>query len=246
MEPVFIAQSLSPSALISQILHSHCAHPTTLLICGLTQADFLSALAQDLNASPASPCGTDLLLPPSLAQLSISRHIRTLFIPTVSHLRAFLSVFSIHDSRVPPPPFLPSPSKPPPLLVAYNFISSHRDTSEWSIQGISSTAAVLIEAAKRERLRAVVVDPTPVSLDEKIPVLSGSSKRMLGAAADGIAGWTGRTAELNKVVKRWLRVQETWGSESGPGEVGQHEVVKQKTWPCEKEKNHEVTSAVRQ
>lgn len=210
MDPVFLAQPLSPSGFISHIFHSHCAHPTTLLICGLTQADFLSALAQDLNASPASPYATELLSPPSLAQLSISRHIRTLFMPTVSHLRAFLSVFSIHDSRVPPPPLSPSSPQPPPLLVAYNFISSHRDTSEWSIQGISSTAAVLIEAAKREGLRAVVVDPTPVNLDEKVPVLSGSSKRMLGTAADGEAGWTGRTAELNKVVRRWLRLQETW------------------------------------
>ncbi|KAK4169980.1 hypothetical protein QBC43DRAFT_306946 [Cladorrhinum sp. PSN259] len=220
MEPVLLTQPLSPCYLFSQIIHSPFAYPypTTLLICGLTQADFLSALAQDILASN-SPDSKELLSPPSLAQLSTTRHVRTLFIPTVSHLRALLSVFSIHDSKVPPPPppfISPQPqhqtnsiTTAPPLLLAYNFISSHRDTSEWSIQGISGTAAVLVEAARREGLKAVIVDSAAVDLNEKIPVLSGSSRRILGGkdAASG-GGWTGRTAELNKVMRRWFRLRE--------------------------------------
>ncbi|KAK3987614.1 hypothetical protein QBC44DRAFT_294846 [Cladorrhinum sp. PSN332] len=224
MDPLFLTQPLSPSTFLVQIIHSSSSfsfpsrftYPTTILICGLTQADFLSALAQDLSESPPAH-SEGLLSPPSLAQLSISRHIRTLFIPTVSHLRAFLSVFSIHDSKVPPPPppqpnfSTPPSTQHPPLLVAYNFISSHRDTSEWSIQGLSSTAAALVEAAKREGLRAVIVDSAVIDLNEKIPVLSGSSRRMLGRDAAGGATWTGKTAEMNKVIRRWFRLQENLG-----------------------------------
>ncbi|KAL1843176.1 hypothetical protein VTJ49DRAFT_2727 [Mycothermus thermophilus] len=67
------------------------------------------------------------LLTPTLAQLSTTRHIRTVFVPTVSHLRAFLSDFSLVDDKAaaflssthhkPPPrnfPPLPPPPPPPP------------------------------------------------------------------------------------------------------------------------------------
>ncbi|KAK4230336.1 hypothetical protein QBC38DRAFT_356999 [Podospora fimiseda] len=203
MDPLFLTQPLSPSTLLTHLLNPSSpttTTTTTLLICGLTQPDFLSALTQD-------PSAEDLLSPPSLAQLSISRHIRTLFIPTVSHLRAYLSVFSIHDSKIPAPH-----NSSPKMLLAYNVISSHRDTSEWSIQGISNTASALIEAANREGLRAIILDSSPVDLTEKIPVLSGSSKRtLLGRDAAGEAGWMGKTAELNKVIRRWFRIRENLG-----------------------------------
>ncbi|KAK4154536.1 hypothetical protein C8A00DRAFT_14319 [Chaetomidium leptoderma] len=113
-------------------------------------------------------------LTPLLSQLATTRHIRTVFVPTVSHLRAFLSVFSTTDSsssssskrsKVPPPPPPPQPTSPTraaettetdprgikrPLLVVYNFLALHRHTSEWSVQGLGASAAGLVEVGARE------------------------------------------------------------------------------------------------
>ncbi|KAL2164965.1 hypothetical protein VTH06DRAFT_261 [Thermothelomyces fergusii] len=107
------------------------------------------------------------LLTPQLAQVSAARHIRTVFAPTVSHLRAFLSVFTVDSSLAPgkapvePPP--PAPAAPSPvvrraLLVVYNLLGLHRDTSEWSVQGLGTSCAALVEAGVREGLAVVVAE----------------------------------------------------------------------------------------
>ncbi|KAL2145373.1 hypothetical protein VTI28DRAFT_7442 [Corynascus sepedonium] len=191
----------------------------------------------------------------NLAQLATTRHIRTIFVPTVSHLRAFLSVFSVNQSSsgagkalVPPiPPPLVPPSamalKGRPLLVAYNFLALHRGTSEWSVQGLGASGAALVEAGRREGLGVVVVEgllanrvggkvaekrvgnypndcdddagsqkEIPSSglkglLEEKVPVLSGGAKRV-ARELDGRGGWTGKTADVGRVLGRWFRFRD--------------------------------------
>ncbi|EGS21826.1 uncharacterized protein CTHT_0036960 [Thermochaetoides thermophila DSM 1495] len=113
------------------------------------------------------------LLTNTLHTLAVSRHICTVFIPTVTHLRAFLSVFSLaqpvtssNRSKLPQP--LPPPRRNRdsgttgtgtlPILVVYDLLGLHRATSEWSAQGLSSTVATLVEAGKREGMRLVVVE----------------------------------------------------------------------------------------
>ncbi|KAK4641021.1 hypothetical protein QC761_608710 [Podospora bellae-mahoneyi] len=186
---------------------------------------------------PSSPpnhtaSALSLLTPPPLYQLAVTRHIRTVFIPTVSHLRAFLSVFTLQDTTAvsAPPTSTAAPrssssgaNHTTPLLLVYGFLGSHRHTSEWSVQGVNGTAAVLVEAAKQAGLKAVIVEAPPLStsspdeaggdtqhaediLSEKMPVLSGSSKRT-GLNLEG-TGWTGKTIEVSKVLGRWFRFQE--------------------------------------
>ncbi|KAL8372355.1 hypothetical protein RB595_001923 [Gaeumannomyces hyphopodioides] len=113
------------------------------------------------------------ILSTPLRQTAVARHIRTVFVPTVSHLRAFLSVFSAEadpSSKARPPPTegppapgggrLDETSTPrTPLLLAYGLLELHRDTSEWNAQGLGSTAACLVEAAHRSGMEAVVVEP---------------------------------------------------------------------------------------
>ncbi|KAL2255726.1 hypothetical protein VTK26DRAFT_2806 [Humicola hyalothermophila] len=220
--PLFLSPAL-PSDLL-QFIINRCAHPTTLIIC-CDRAEFLSSLAHDIHRqqqqpAPHEPQGPltqpdttahrtstiDPNTPPSrtlhplltspLHTVATTRHIRTVFLPTVTHLRAFLSVFSLSPtsssfhSKLPPPPPPPPASHPQPqpssaspdsnpttntnanssnpgpphrhhdrpLLLIYNFLALHRNTSEWSIQGLGSSAAVLVEAARRTGLRAVVVE----------------------------------------------------------------------------------------
>lgn len=157
---------------------------------------------------------TAQLMVTPLYQVAVARHIRVAFIPTVSHLRAYLSVFSVADSKVSaPPPSGNSATASPraPLLLLYGFLNLHRDTSEWSVQGISNTAAVLVEAASRVGFQAVVAEPRVDGSDseellaERMPILSGSARRA-GPGLDE-SGWTGKTADVRRVLGRWFRFQ---------------------------------------
>lgn len=238
LTPLILSPAL-PSELLTYIIRRH-EYPTTLIVCS-SQAEFLESLIADAQkslpvAADGSPVpGLSSLLSSPLYQVAIARHIRMIFVPTVSHLRACLAVFTTKDSKVPPPPPATTSvrARTRPLLLVYGFLALHRDTSEWSAQGISSTATGLVEAARRVGFRAVVVDsPRPATqaedgpsaqgavdddgsvgskaeqpiLSEEVPVLSASARRT-GADLDD-ADWTGRTVTLARVLGRWFRYRQ--------------------------------------
>ncbi|KAK1723509.1 uncharacterized protein BDZ83DRAFT_580746 [Colletotrichum acutatum] len=216
MNPTVLSPA-SPAELLHYIVTFQ-PYPTTLLIC-YQRDDFISALVSDTHKNlhqhiheqpedlPPQP-----LLSATLLQTAIARHIRVLFIPSVTHLRAFLSAFGTSDSLIPPPPNPPLqvPKSRQPFLLVYGFLDLHRDSSEWSAQGLSSSAAVLIEAARRAgtKFKPVIVEPRDAGghenfmslLRDDAPVLSGSSRRSEGV-------WLGRTVEVRRVLGRWFRFQ---------------------------------------
>lgn len=173
-----------PSALLTSMVQRE-RHPTTLIICS-SRAEFLTSLINDVQNPPAHPedaqgpaaagtsatttSSTNPLLTAPLYQVAVARHLRVVFVPTVSHLRAHLSVFSPAGSKVSPPPPPPDAGQKqhqhqyrhqhqrPPLLLVYGFLALHRDTSEWSAQGIGATAAALVDAGRRCGFRPVLVD----------------------------------------------------------------------------------------
>ncbi|KUI68697.1 hypothetical protein VM1G_03820 [Cytospora mali] len=249
--PVILSPAL-PSELLAYIIQ-HQTYPTTLIICS-SRAEFLAHLISDVQDTTRRILhpGTDLndpsratdsrpnanaLLASPLYQVAIARHIRMVFVPTVSHLRAYLSAFTNDDSKVPPPPASTSArTKRQSLLLVYGFLNLHCDTSEWSAQGISSTAASLVEAATRAGFRAVIVDhprrpprqndgdgdeaedgdgdkvteAEDSLLSAEVTVLSSSARRA-GADLDD-AAWTGRKVTVGRVLGRWFRYGERgWG-----------------------------------
>lgn len=219
MATPLVLSPASPAELLHHIV-SHQTYPTTLLIC-LPRTDFHEALEHDVRdrseavegPQQASDKALSLLSAP-LYQRAVARHIRVLFIPTVTHLRAYLAVFSPEDSKAPAPPGFepameaPAVNRQAPLLLVYGFLELHRDSSEWSAQGISNTAAALVESAQRNRFRAAIVEPRgsgghasfEALLGDAAPVLSGSIRREEG-------GWTGRTVEMRRILGRWFRFQ---------------------------------------
>ncbi|KAF6815345.1 hypothetical protein CSOJ01_03608 [Colletotrichum sojae] len=231
MAPTMLSPA-SPVELFRYVV-TYQKYPTTLLICS-PRADFTASLRADVKSR--MPQGQQLFDPEDpeaahyaeddphmalpLLQQAVARHIRVLYVPTVAHLRANLAVFSPADSLTPAPPNLPPPEKgKPPVLLVYGFLDLHRDSSEWSAQGIGGSAAVLVEAASRTGYRPVLVEPKGAGghesfgavLHDDAPVLSGSSRRHEG-------GWTGRTVEVRRVLGRWFRLQE-----------GRWDIQ----WPCE-------------
>ncbi|KAL7629013.1 hypothetical protein AAE478_000531 [Parahypoxylon ruwenzoriense] len=236
---LFLSPAL-PTELLTYILNHH-AYPTTLIVCS-PRPDFLASLADEVRREAApelsSPVKHAAEIPPYTAagtadtqgaarrgeQVAASRHIHVVYIPTVTHLRAYLSVFSPDDSKVPPPPanFKP-PGKCAPRIVLYGFLGIHRDTSEWSAQGLSNSASAVVELGHRLSWQAVIVEPRKHGstssfedmLKETVPFLSGGGRRAGPDSDEG--GWTGRTVEVGRIMKRWFRFQ------CGPWDVSLNE-----------------------
>ncbi|RYP48354.1 hypothetical protein DL768_005723 [Monosporascus sp. mg162] len=225
-----------PSELLSYVLDYH-AHPTTLIICS-PPSDFLASLAEEFGSYGVTSSNPDLderedeppaeeqqqaksggdgvrhrLLSSPLYQVAVSRHIRTVYVPTATHLRAYLSVFSPDDSKVAPPPArFAAKLAMRPHLVLYGFLDLHRDTSEWSAQGLGNSAAALVELGNRLAWDVAVVEPRrPDSggalleeiLSEPVPILSSGGRGFGLESEEG--GWSGRRVQVGRVLMRWFR-----------------------------------------
>ncbi|KAM0265135.1 hypothetical protein ACHAQJ_000288 [Trichoderma viride] len=229
-----ILSPVTPSELLQYIVTHH-RYPTTVLI-GWPKHTFIEALAEDVQLqlylqataensdqnkeetteSSTKPSLHHPLQRKSLLQTAVSRHIRLLFIPSSTHLRAFLGTFSASDSKIPPPPSLSDASdtdpryktETPPMLLVYGFLELHREGSEWSAQGIGTSAAYLVEAAARNYFRAAVAEPRGAMgfeildefLDEDVPILSGTTMKNDGT-------WSGRTVPIKRVLNRWFEFE---------------------------------------
>lgn len=217
--PIVFAPA-TPSELLSYIISDQ-RYPTTIII-GSSKAEFQTALIEDITNhlalqdeqqedqqedqdNPAGP--SHVLLKSSLYQTAISRHIRILFAPTVTHLRAYLSVFTPKDSSIPAPPNH-TPGSRPPLLLVYGLLALHRDASEWSAQGIGNSAAFLVDAALRTEFRAAVIEPKGIGGyedlehlgEEMVPLLNGTARKDDGS-------WSGRTVSIKQVLNRWFEFE---------------------------------------
>jgi hypothetical protein len=264
--PIAFTSAL-PYELLTYIL-THQAYPTTLIICQ-PRATFLSSLLNSIkHTSPApqhlqeqeqeqrgpsspshppkpfQPPERHPLLIPTLHQIAISRFLHLAFIPTVSHLRAYLSVFPPPSDKLPPDGNFDKPGKNNPLLVVYGILELHRDTSEWSAQGLGNTLAGLVEAGSRTKRRVVILEEmslrdggeVEVSEDsredeergedtkkrvgngweERVPILSGSVRRAGFENEDG--GWSGRTVEVGRILGRWFMFRRgDWDIEEAEG-----------------------------
>ncbi|KAI1821660.1 hypothetical protein F4861DRAFT_446898 [Xylaria intraflava] len=235
-----ILSAALPAELLSYVLNHH-VHPTTLIICS-PKSEFIASVVEDIQRQPHAKSdqgepqegershhqdpevtGTEVtqaLLSSPLYQVAISRHVRVVYAPTVTHLRAHLSVFSPNESCVPaPPPTFTAVEREKPHIILYGFLRLHRDTSEWSAQGLSNTASTLVELAHRLSWKAVLIEPrdsprnTPLreALRETVPILSGGARRLGLHSEDG--AWTGRTVEIGRVLGRWFHFQKAqWDS----------------------------------
>jgi hypothetical protein len=162
-------------------------------------------------------------LVPTLHQIAISRHINLVFVPTVSHLRAYLAVFSSTEAEIQAPleKKFDKPGTKLPFLVVYGLLELHRDTSEWSAQGLGNSIAGLVEAGWRTGRKVVVLEERGKDeclsdleveegrknrvkvWEEGVPMLNGSVRQAGPESEDG--GWSGRTVEVGRILARWFK-----------------------------------------
>jgi hypothetical protein len=183
----------------------------------------------DANSATIPVSQSHPLLVPTLGQIARSRHINLVFVPTVSHLRAYLSVSD------PLPTQSCTPSKRPYLLV-HGLIELHRGTSEWSTQGLGHTLAGLVAVGHRTKSTVIVVERREQTDEEatvtqaqdtasseealtqreerrqrkeegiwheRLPILSGSRQRFRAEAA-----YAGRSVEVGMVLRRWFKFEK--------------------------------------
>jgi hypothetical protein len=237
-----------PVELLTWILN-HTAYPTTILICK-PRAAFLESLLSsissplgpttphsptsnnDLPSSPPNPTTDDTsdpshskhpLLLKTLHQISVSRYISLIYIPTVSHYRAYVSVLP-QPSKVPAPPdrIWEKKGDKEARLIVYGLVELHRNTSEWSAQGLGRSLAGLVEAGSRDGRGVVCLeegmwerndedleDEEEVrrrawsGWNERVPMLNGSVRR--GGLGDEDSGWSGRTVEVGRIFAKWFK-----------------------------------------
>ncbi|KAF4962914.1 hypothetical protein FSARC_9027 [Fusarium sarcochroum] len=218
-QPIVLS-SATPSELLSYIISYH-RYPTTLIV-GFSKAEFHASLIDDIahhltlqdeHPEDEDPTRSEttspfqVLLKAPLFQIAVSRHIRILFAPTVTHLRAYLSVFTPKDSSISPPPNH-TPSSRPPLLLVYGLLALHRDASEWSAQGIGNSAALLVDAASRNTFRAAIVEPKGIGGHDDLEHLGGEMVPLLNGATRRDDGtWSGRTVRIKQVLNRWFEIE---------------------------------------
>jgi len=104
----------------------------------------------------------------------------------------------------------------------------HRDTSEWSAQGIGNSVAGLVEAGWKGERRIIVIEERKKEGDagvdggdgaeesdqptrkpgwkvwgQRVPMLNGSVRRTGFESED--SAWSGRTIEVGRIFARWFK-----------------------------------------
>ncbi|TQW00488.1 hypothetical protein V2A60_001567 [Cordyceps javanica] len=221
----------TPAAFLTHVLEAR-QPPSTVLICASRPA-FLQAAVAELHHSSSSSSDPPDVLRATLGRVAIARHVHTAFIPSVTHLRAYLSVFPFHKNEQ------QQQQQQQHTLLVYGFLDVHRDAGEaWSAQGIGCSAACVVEAAARAGLTAVVLmEPTSwecvggagagagdddddglpqqeekekerwAVYEEQIPVLGTTA----GIREDGT--WGVPCTSARAILERWFTFNVSWDNQ---------------------------------
>ena len=211
---------------LSWLLEHH-EEPTTLLICCSREA-FLADLQTNLqklhceNSATTPDDGNQglahPLLNPTIHLISRSRSIHLVFVPTLPHLRAYLSTYTFPPDCESPSLTSTKPGFRVPILAIWCLVDAHRSTADHSAQGLSRTLAAAVESASLAEQRLVLAeakiqDPREQYRDteasdvtfenpwkEQVPVLSGSIRF---GGEDRV--WAGKTVEVGRILARWCK-----------------------------------------
>ncbi|KAL2830767.1 hypothetical protein BDW59DRAFT_13890 [Aspergillus cavernicola] len=178
---------------------------TILIVCA-TRDSFLEQLLATVHLQSAEATSHHQLLTKTLGLLSRSRSVRTVFCPTVEHLRACLSAGGDWQAAT-----AGDMQKKRSSLAILNPLRLHLSTREFSAQGLSRTLANAVESSSRADMDIVLCEPRdaldPASTERgetlwyvDVPLLSNS----LRVGTEG-NDWTGRAVPVKRVVQRWFQ-----------------------------------------
>lgn len=144
------------------------------------------------------------LLQPTLKLIAASSKIKLAFCPTIPIFRAYLSTLLIRTA---------AEEKQCSRIVIVNILELHRDTSEFTLQGLSRSFSLiasingllqgdieLVECADVHGETSDVTHSQP--WDVEVPLLSGSIK--IGEAGQG---WASRKVSVKDFANRWFNFE---------------------------------------
>lgn len=144
------------------------------------------------------------LLLPTLKLIAASSKVNLAFCPTIPTLRAYLSTLPIRTA---------AEDVQASRVVIVNILALHRDTSEFTLQGLSRSFALiasvngllqasieLVECADVQSETSNVTHIQP--WDVEVPLLSGSIK--IGEAGQG---WASRKVSVKEFGNRWFNFE---------------------------------------
>ncbi len=204
--------------------------PTTIVVCSSREA-FLESLHLSLQTNHSTEDSaehgrTDAsihpLLLPTIHQLATSRTIDVAFAPTLAHLRAYLASYIPPSESKPTSTAFDKPGSHVAMLVVYGLLELHRTTTEYSVQGLSRTLAVAVEAANLGGVRLTLVEapqsPEPPANESMVDVGTTTPRSPWGdqipllnssLTLSNHRAWAGRTVGVAAVIARWCRIAET-------------------------------------
>ncbi|KAI4205357.1 MAG: hypothetical protein LQ350_000398 [Teloschistes chrysophthalmus] len=204
--------------MIDYLLQNHVA-PTTMIVCS-SREQFLEKVQLSIKKQESSDSMPHPLLLPTIHQLATSRTVQMAFVPTLPHLRAYSSSFTAEEGVQHGSAALAKPGSQVSMLAVYGFLNLHQCTTEYSVQGLSRSLALAVEAADACKMQLVLVeDPGDWEIEtselddetearpardvwkEQVPILNSSL-----ALSDDRA-WAGRTVDIGAIVRKWCVIK---------------------------------------
>lgn len=145
-----------------------------------------------------------LLVHPTLKLIAVSSKVKLAFCPTIPTFRAYLSTLPIHAA---------AEDIQLSRVIIMNVLALHRDTSEFTLQGLSRSFSLIASVNQSlrggvELLECTDVDDRlspvdgPLPWDVEVPLLSGSIK--IGEAGQG---WAARKISVKNFADRWFNFE---------------------------------------
>ncbi|KAI4178146.1 MAG: hypothetical protein L6R41_008522, partial [Letrouitia leprolyta] len=164
-------QALPPmrsNELIEYVLQRH-KRPTTIIVCS-SREEFVQNLQRSLETASADEGPIDIqinelhpLLIPTIHQIATSTTVEVAFTPTLPHLRAYLAPYKPGKSSNSGSHTFVRPGSHTSMLAIYGFLALHRDTTEYSIQGLSRSLAIAAEAADSFNMQLILTEDAEAS-----------------------------------------------------------------------------------
>lgn len=218
----------TPLDFLEYAIHNHTA-PTTIVVCSSREA-FLEHVHSsirgptDNGTSDPTEAGSirrrHPLLIPTIHLLARSRTIDLVFTPTLQHLRAYLATMFAASTDTHRSAASSNPNFHSPMLAVLGLLDVHRETSEYTAQGLSRSLSIAVDTSIASERRLVLAEILPATKDEEamaveenedqmrldpwmeqIPILNGSIRSRGDERV-----WAGRTVEVARVLGRWCRI----------------------------------------
>ncbi|KAF8541500.1 hypothetical protein BDD12DRAFT_829060 [Trichophaea hybrida] len=177
-----ISPATNPLEFIFSITNEPSPSRTILIICN-SLTPFCTSVAVEHRRSMVS-----------LQMIAAATNVQIVFAPSLLHLRGFLST-------IPPHP------RNDEILAVWGLVMAHRETSQFSVQGLGRTVASLVDAGIRSGRTVVIGDCGAVEKygefkmwwEDSVPLLNTSAK--VGSLSGTVIG---KTVPVSKILGRWF------------------------------------------